>query len=133
MAPALLLLGVLLLYGVWAVGMKVVGEHVSVPWAMLLSLCVYIPIDAFLMRKLTWPPPAPKYIVWAVVMLACGAGANLCYLAAAKHFSGSVLTAVSALYPLIALPIFIAMGERPGLKQLVGALLSVAGAWLLVA
>lgn len=132
MAPALLLSGVLVLYGVWAVGMKIVGDNVPVAWAMLFSLCVYLPLDGFLLRKLTFPAPATKHIIWSLVMVSCGAGATICYLKASRHFSGSVLTAVAALYPLVSLPIFMLMGERPSLKQLLGALLGVMGAWLLV-
>jgi drug/metabolite transporter (DMT)-like permease len=119
------------LYGFWAVGMKVMGDKIPVAWAALIYLVVSLPVDIYLLKDLSWPAPSLRHAIWAAGTALASILASLCYLRAAREFTGPVLTASIALYPLVALPLFAAMGDKPSWRQMVGVVLAAVGGWLL--
>jgi drug/metabolite transporter (DMT)-like permease len=63
--------------------------------------------------------------LWALGAGISGTIGSLCYLEASHSVKGSVVTSVSAMYPILSVFIFLALGENVSMKQIIGIVIAI--------
>lgn len=103
---------------------RALGSLRAMLWGQLLGCLVLVPASLLLEPVPTsWPSP--------LVLVLAGGGSVLGYVGMMRAFAGGPMSAVSpvvASWPLPALVAGLLLGEHPSARQVVGALLVVAGA-----
>lgn len=128
----LYLLLTLLAWGFWAVAAKKSADLTTISWVYLIGLAVTIPVDLYYAWGIRGTPtPNKETIMWILLATAFGVAGNILYFHSQRFYPGSIVAAVTALYPVVTTLIFFVMGTYPTIKQWVGILLAVVAAVLL--
>jgi drug/metabolite transporter (DMT)-like permease len=125
------LLLVWLFWGIWAFSVKKAADLLSIPWAYLVGFIVTIPTDIYFLSQLKgWPSKVG--VLWGVVASAATLTGTLCYLQAAKKYPGTIVTVVGALYPIVAVVLFLLTGDKISYTQMLGCGLAILATVLML-
>jgi len=116
--------------GLWATLLKLATDAAGVGWTYVMVNLPVVPAIAVYLLFLRAPIPEPRGLVLGLCAGLAGTVGFLAFLQTAKANPGVTGAVVGALYPVVAVLLFLLLGHRMEVRQLVGVVLAAIAIWM---